>query len=72
MDEDRLQVDFDVDQWHQTLYGNAEVRVAQFGWTERKLTTIVSKSVENTLGSAAKDAVKHLGQLEHLGNILLR
>jgi len=28
-----LHVDFDLNEWHQTLYGNAELRVASFEWT---------------------------------------
>lgn len=60
VDEGQTKVDFDLDQWHKTLYGNAEVRVAQFGWTVGKMTSIISKSVENALGSVVEDAVKHL------------
>ena len=67
VDQRTLQVDFDLDNWHQTLYGNAEVRVAQFGWTHGELTSLVSKSMENALGSVVEDAVKHLiqKQLKH-------
>ena len=62
VDASKLQVDFDLDHWHQTLYGNAEVRVAQFEWTGHDLTRIVSKSMENALGSVVEDAVLHLIQ----------
>jgi len=49
LDEKQLEVDFDVQQWHQTLFGNAEIRVADFRWTGQKLRNIVSRSVENAL-----------------------
>jgi broad specificity phosphatase PhoE len=55
-----LRVDFDLDKWDQTLYKNAEIRVAKFGWEEDKLTSIVSRSVENAIGSVVEDTVKHL------------
>lgn len=55
VDQQRLTVDFDLDQWHQTLYGNAEIRVADFGWTtnDHRLSSIVSRSVETALESCA-------------------
>lgn len=49
VDEGQTEVDFDVDQWHQTLFGNAEIRLADFGWKGSKLTRIVSRSVETAL-----------------------
>lgn len=59
VDEGHLQVDFDLDQWDQTLFGNAEVRVNEFAWTCGSLTSVVSKSVENAIGSAVlEDAIK--------------
>jgi broad specificity phosphatase PhoE len=60
VDHGTVHVDFDLDQWDQTLYGNAELRVAEFSWIGRSLTSIVSKSVENALGFIVTDAVKHL------------
>jgi broad specificity phosphatase PhoE len=68
VDSGDLCADFDLDAWHQTLYKNAEVRVAQFGWendpttssNNSKLVSIVSRSVENAMGSVISDAVKHL------------
>jgi broad specificity phosphatase PhoE len=56
----QLQVDFDLELWHQTLYKNAEIRVARFVWEDGTLVSIVSRSVENALGSVIEDAVKHL------------
>jgi Tfp pilus assembly protein PilE len=81
VDDGELQADFDLDAWHQTLYKNAEVRVAQFRWESTstttsdpdtggasdhtnskntKLVSIVSRSVENAMGSVISDAVQHL------------
>jgi broad specificity phosphatase PhoE len=60
-DAGRLAVDFDIDQWDQTLYKNAEIRVAQFGWNDdQELVSVVSRSVENVIGSAVESVVKHL------------
>jgi hypothetical protein len=56
----QLQVDFDLEHWHQSLYKNAEIRVARFVWEDDMLVSIVSRSVENALGAAIEDAVKHL------------
>jgi broad specificity phosphatase PhoE len=70
VDAGDLEADFDLDQWDQTLYKNAEVRVAQFGWEDQdhdddddtntntstaKLASIVSRSVENAMGSVIGD-----------------
>ena len=60
LDDGLLQVDFDFEQWHQTLYKNAEVRIAQFSWIENRLSSIVSKSLENSLRSVTEDAVHRL------------
>jgi broad specificity phosphatase PhoE len=51
VDDGRLKVDFDVDEWHQTLYNNAEIRVAEFGWNRNELTSIVSRSIDNAITS---------------------
>ena len=51
VDEGRLKVDFDVHDWHQTLYHNAEIRVADFEWEQNVLTSIVSRSVDNAISS---------------------
>mmetsp|Transcript_32514 Transcript_32514/g.67811 ORF Transcript_32514/g.67811 Transcript_32514/m.67811 type:complete len:324 (-) Transcript_32514:1438-2409(-) len=70
VDQGQLHVDFDLDEWDQTLYKNAEVRVAEFGWEAQDgdddeypqftLTSIVSRSVENAMSSVVENAVKHL------------
>lgn len=77
VDHGQLTVDFDVDAWHETLYKNAEVRCAQFGWEEEeqeqpqkenasgsrsryRLASIVSRSIENAIGSVVENAIKHL------------
>eukprot|EP00980_Cylindrotheca_fusiformis_P015644 scaffold4501_cov118-Cylindrotheca_fusiformis.AAC.4 len=52
-----LLVNFDLDDWDTTLFKNAEVRVAEFGWEGRKLTTIVSKSVDTAISSVMGSAV---------------
>jgi len=48
-----LEVDFDVDEWDQTLFKNSEVRVAEFCWevggTTQTLQSIVSRSVKNAM-----------------------
>lgn len=44
-----LEADFDLEAWHTQLYGNAEVRVAAFGWQDNILTSVVSRSVDNAL-----------------------
>mmetsp|Transcript_28679 Transcript_28679/g.69472 ORF Transcript_28679/g.69472 Transcript_28679/m.69472 type:complete len:301 (-) Transcript_28679:88-990(-) len=65
VDQGELKVNFDLgdDKWVQTLYKNAEVRVAEFGFDENQiLRSIVSKSIENAMSSAIEDAVKHLIQ----------
>jgi len=47
-----LDVDFDIDQWDETLYKNSEVRVAEFSWgSSQKLESVVSRSVENAMSS---------------------
>jgi broad specificity phosphatase PhoE len=51
VDEGRLKVDFDVDDWHQALYKNAEIRVAEFGWIQNELNSVVSRSVDNAISS---------------------
>jgi broad specificity phosphatase PhoE len=56
----QLKVDFDLDQWHQTQYRNAEIRVARFVWEDDTLVSIVSRSVENALGSVIEETVKKL------------
>ena len=45
----QLKLDFDLEQWDTTLYGNAEVRVAAFRWQDNVLTSVVSRSVDNAL-----------------------
>jgi len=57
-DEGLLRVDFDVHKWDQTLYKNAEIRVATCGWEGDQLTSIVSRSVDNALGSVVHEACK--------------
>jgi broad specificity phosphatase PhoE len=40
VDQGRIQkVDFDIDAWDQTLFGNAEIRVAEFGWSTTTTTS---------------------------------
>lgn len=56
----QLQVDFDLEQWHRTQFNNAEIRVARFVWEDDKLVLIVSRSVENALGSVIEETVKKL------------
>jgi broad specificity phosphatase PhoE len=51
VDSHQLQVDFDVKEWHQTLYNNAEIRVAEFGYEQDRLVSIVSRSVDNAISS---------------------
>lgn len=67
VDDDQTHVDFDFDEWHKTLYRNAEVRVAQLGWTDQKLTNVISKSLENSLRCVTEEAVKVLleKQMKH-------
>jgi len=66
-----LQVDFDLDNWDQTLYRNAEIRIAEFVWSSggddccsdagrRRLTSVVSRSIESALASVIMDHVRHL------------
>jgi broad specificity phosphatase PhoE len=57
-----LEVNFDLDDWHQTLYTNAEVRVAEFAWEGSKLKSIVSKSVDNAMSSVIELAVQQISQ----------
>jgi broad specificity phosphatase PhoE len=57
VDQQRLEVDFDLAQWYQTLYGNAEIRVADFEWTQdHRLTSIVSRSVEAAVQDSGSDS----------------
>jgi broad specificity phosphatase PhoE len=51
VDDGSLQIDIDVDNWDQTLFGNAEIRIAQFSWEGTALKSIVSRSVDNIIGS---------------------
>jgi len=46
-----LHVDFDLNEWHQTLYGNAELRVASFEWTTEtnQLSCVIERSVDNVM-----------------------
>jgi broad specificity phosphatase PhoE len=60
IDDGQLEVNFDIDAWDQTLYKNAEVRVAEFSWEKDVLRSIVSKSVENAMSSLIQEAVEHL------------
>jgi broad specificity phosphatase PhoE len=60
VDSGQLEVNFDIEQWDQTLYKNAEVRVAEFCWEDKTLKSISSKSVENALSSMVEETVKHL------------
>jgi broad specificity phosphatase PhoE len=57
-----LEVNFDLDDWHQTLYKNAEVRVADFAWEGSKLKSIVSKSVDNAMSSVIESAFQQISQ----------
>lgn len=52
-----LNVNFDLADWSETLYKNAEVRVAEFGWEDFKLKSIVSKSVDSAISSVMGSAV---------------
>jgi broad specificity phosphatase PhoE len=56
----QLKVDFDLEQWHQTQYKNAEIRVAKFVWEDGALVSIVSRSVENALGSVIEETAKKM------------
>jgi len=52
VDSHQLEVDFDIKEWSQTLYKNAEIRVAEFGWDrDEQLVSIVSRSVDNAISS---------------------
>jgi broad specificity phosphatase PhoE len=52
VDSNQLQVDFDIKEWEETLYKNAEIRVAEFGWNrDGELVSIVSRSVDNAISS---------------------
>lgn len=52
---------FDLENWDQTLYKNAEIRVAEFGWDEdNNLISIVSKSVDNAIANVIMKATAHL------------
>lgn len=52
VDKNDLNVDFDIEEWDQTLYKNAEIRVAEFSYSkEKRLTSIVSRSVDNAISS---------------------
>ena len=52
VDSNQLQVDFDIKEWEETLYKNAEIRVAEFGWNrDGELVSIVSRSVDNAMSS---------------------
>lgn len=59
VDDGSLQIDIDVDQWDQTLFGNAEIRIAQFSWEGTMLRSIVSRSVD-TIIESTKQAVNTL------------
>jgi len=49
-DPSRLTLKFDIDDWHQTLFENAELRVAKFEWDlEGHLHSIVSRSLDHTI-----------------------
>ena len=66
VDAGDLQVDFDLDCWDQKLFGNAEVRVNEFGWTGKHLDLIVSRSVESALSirSLSEDVMSSLPSSE--------
>jgi len=49
VDEGKLVADFDLEEWHQTLYGNAEVRVAECIWRDRVLQHLISRSLDNAI-----------------------
>ena len=49
VDDGQLRADFDLNEWEQTLYGNAEVRVAAFRWQDGELSSVVSRSVDNAI-----------------------
>mmetsp|Transcript_28455 Transcript_28455/g.59408 ORF Transcript_28455/g.59408 Transcript_28455/m.59408 type:complete len:280 (-) Transcript_28455:345-1184(-) len=54
----KLKVDFDLENWDQTLYKNAEVRIAKCVWADDKMVSLLSRSVEQALGSYANPAKK--------------
>ena len=62
VDDSKLKVDFDINKWDQTLYKNAEIRVAQFGWDNNRLASIVSKSVDGAIRSVVTEACAPLIQ----------
>lgn len=52
VDKHDLDVDFDIQEWDQALYKNAEIRVANFSWNQdQRLVSIVSRSVDNAISS---------------------
>jgi broad specificity phosphatase PhoE len=51
VDKHSLDVDFDIQEWDQTLYKNAEIRVAEFSYREKELVSIVSRSIDNAISS---------------------
>lgn len=49
----RIRANFDINEWDQTLYGNAEVRVVAFRWQDGELVSVVSRSVDNAMLASA-------------------
>ena len=77
-DNQQMNVDFDLESWHQTLYKNAEIRVAEFHWDGRNpqlASSIISRSVENAMGSVVENAVQHLIQqatIKHMEKMMMK
>jgi len=69
-----LAVDFDVDEWDETLYKNSEVRVAEFRWeicgTIQKLQSIVSRSMKNAMSSIVSCSSEETPKYKSMSSIV--